>query len=149
MKRVKSLERYFYALDYEKEIKSKLTSKQFIVYTYLLSISKWDSQTKEEHYYLYFNSFTAKEAAAVCGISQPTWRAAIKRLLELNFIQNKEGEKWYTIPFPKVYAPLNTRLISTLLQFSMAINNSGNLAGYIAPCIGIGIIVMRMGKNVV
>lgn len=129
MKRVKSLERYFYALDYEKEIKSKLTSKQFIVYTYLLSISKWDSQTKEEHYYVYFNSFTAKEAAAVCGVSQPTWRAAIKRLLELNFIQNKEGEKWYTIPFPKVYAPLNTRLISTLLQFSMAINNSGNLAG--------------------
>ena len=49
MKRIKSLERYFYALDYEKRIKTTLTKKQFLVYTYLMSISKWDSQSKEEH----------------------------------------------------------------------------------------------------
>lgn len=121
--------RYFYALNYEKEIKTKLTSKQFIVYTYLLSISKWDAQTNEQHYYVYFNSFTAKEAARICGVSQPTWRAAIKKLLDLGFIQYKEEDKWYTIPLPKEYAPLNVKLLSALLQFSSAINNSGNLAG--------------------
>lgn len=128
-KRTKSLERYFYALNYEKEVKSKLTSKQFIVYTYLLSVSKWDAQSNEQHYYVYFNSFTAKAAAEICGVSQPTWRTAIKKLLDLGFIQYKEGDKWYTIPFPKEYAPLNVKLLSTLLQFSSAINNSGNLAG--------------------
>lgn len=57
MKRTKSLERYFYALNYEARIKSKLTKKQFAVYTYLLSISKWDAQTSEYHYYVYWNSF--------------------------------------------------------------------------------------------
>lgn len=85
MKRVKSLERYFYALDYEKEIKSKLTSKQFIVYTYLLSISKWDSQTKEEHYYVYFNSFTAKEEDGKAILKASEF---IKKIIETEEVRN-------------------------------------------------------------
>ena len=129
MKRTKSLERYFYALDYEKQIKSKLTSKQFAVYTYLLSISKWDAQSKEQHYYVYFNSFSAKDGAEKCNISQPTWRTAIKKLLELGFICQGSEEKWYTIPFPKEYSALNTKLLGTLLQFSAVFSNGGGLAG--------------------
>ena len=33
LKRTKSLERYFYAVDYEKKIKSKLTKKQLVEVT--------------------------------------------------------------------------------------------------------------------
>lgn len=127
MKRTRSLERYFYALDYEKKIKSKLTKKQFAAYTFLLSISKWDAQSQEQHYYVYKNSFTAKEAGERCKISQPTWRKALEVLQELSFI--KDNGDFYTIPFPREYSPLNIKLISTLLDFSIAIDDSGNLAG--------------------
>lgn len=130
MKRTKSLERFFYALDYEKRIKSSLTKKQFLIYTYLMSISKWDSQSKEEHYYVYFNSFTVKEACAKIGISQPTWRTAIQKLEKENLIATRD--KWYKINFPTTYAPLHIHLISFLLEFSAAINNSGNLVGVYA-----------------
>lgn len=130
MKRIKSLERYFYALDYEKRIKTTLTKKQFLVYTYLMSISKWDSQSKEEHYYVYFNSFTVKDACSKIGISQPTWRTAIKKLQEEGLIDICSS--WYKIHFPSTYAPLHIHLISFLLEFSAAINNSGNLVGVYA-----------------
>lgn len=59
-KRTKSLERYFYSLDYEKKIKSKLTRKQFAIYTYLLYLSNWNSIEGENHYYVYRNSFNIK-----------------------------------------------------------------------------------------
>lgn len=130
MKRTKSLERYFYALDYEKRIKSSLTKKQLLVYTYLMSISKWDAQGKEEHYYVYTNSFVIKDVCKKLGISQPTWRSAIKKLGEENLI--KERETWYEICFPAAYAPLHIHLISFLLEFSSFITNSGNLVGVYA-----------------
>ena len=129
LKRTKSLERYFYAVDYEKKIKSKLTKKQFSVYTYLLSQSMWDAQTKEQHYYVYKNSFTITEAAAKLKISRPTWRAAIDKLKKENFIS--EQEKWYEIYFPKDFAPLHRSLISFLLDFSVELNG-GNLVGVYA-----------------
>jgi hypothetical protein len=39
----KNQERDFEALDYGKEEKAKLTAKQYLVYSYLMSISKWDA----------------------------------------------------------------------------------------------------------
>jgi hypothetical protein len=127
MKRVKSLERYFYALDYEKQIKTNLTKKQFLVYTFLLSKSLWDAQSSEEHYYVYKNSFVIKDATKKLGISQPTWRSAIKKLIDEKLV--KEKDRYYEIYFPKTYAPLNIKLISFLLDFSIYINNSGNIVG--------------------
>ena len=111
-------------------MKTKLTKKQFLVYTFLLSISKWDAQTKEEHYYVYKNSFVIKDACAKIGISQPTWRAAIKKLKDEFYIQ--EYDNWFTIDFPATYAPLNIKLISLLLEFSIVMNNGGNLVGVYA-----------------
>lgn len=130
MKRTKSLERYFYALDYEKKIKTNLTKKQFLVYTFLLSISKWDAQSGEQHYYVYKNSFTIRDITARLNISQPTWRSAIKKLESEGYIIVKQD--WYEINFPNTFAPLHIQLISFLLQFSMVINNSGNLVGVYA-----------------
>lgn len=60
-------ERYFRVLDYEKKEKSPLTEKQYLVYAYLLSISKWNPL--ESHYYVYKNSFLVKEACALIDVS--------------------------------------------------------------------------------
>ena len=132
MKRTKSLERYFYALNYEARIKSKLTKKQFAVYTYLLSISKWDAQTSEYHYYVYWNSFQVKDAIERIKISKATWYSAIEKLKKTELIKISDEYKAYIILFPKEYAPLNIKLISFLLDFSAVINNSGNLTGVYA-----------------
>jgi len=147
MKRTKSLERYFYAADYEAKIKSKLTKKQFLVYTYLLANSKWNANSDERHYYIYFNSFTVSGAAQQIGISRPTWNSAIEKLRKENLIIKMDGKRQitlehekeepslkfsgdhYRITFPETNAPLNIKLISYLLEFSLFLNNSGNIVG--------------------
>lgn len=121
----KSQDRLFEALNYGKGEKAKLTAKQYLVYSYLMSISKWDAQGKEHHYYVYKNSFLIKDACALIGISQPTWRTAIKKLREEFYIQ--EFDKYYIIEIPNTYAPLNINLIKFLLPFGAAIDNGGNI----------------------
>lgn len=138
-KRTKSLERYFYSLDYEKKIKSKLTRKQFAIYTYLLYLSNWNSIEGENHYYVYRNSFNIKQVCEKLKISQPTWRTGLEKLNDLGFIRilypKGQTEKLWDkikIPVPEAYAPLNIKLIGFLLDFSQYINNSGNLVGVYA-----------------
>lgn len=121
----KSQERLFEALNYGKSEKAKLTTKQYLVYSYLMSISKWDAQDRENHYYVYKNSFLVKDACALLSISQPTWRSAIKKLKEELYIQ--EFDKYYIIDIPNTYAPLNINLIKFLIQFGSAIDNGGNI----------------------
>ena len=82
----KSQERLFEALNYGKIEKAKLTTKQYLVYSYLMSVSKWDAQDKEKHYYVYKNSFLIKDICVLLNISQPTWRSAIKKLKEKLYI---------------------------------------------------------------
>lgn len=121
----KSQDRLFEALNYGKGEKAKLTTKQYLVYSYLMSISKWDALDKEQHYYVYKNSFLIKDACTLIGISQPTWRTAIKKLKEEFYIQ--EFDKYFIIEIPNTYAPLNIDLIKFLLPFGAAIENGGNI----------------------
>ena len=121
----KSQERLFEALNYGKTEKAKLTTKQYLVYSYLMSVSKWDAQDKEKHYYVYKNSFLIKDVCVLLNISQPTWRSAIKKLKEKLYIQ--EFDKYYIIDIPNTYAPLNINLIKFLLQFGSVIDNGGNI----------------------
>lgn len=121
----KSQDRLFEALNYGKGEKAKLTTKQYLVYSYLISISKWDAQDKEYHYYVYKNSFVIKEACKLIGISQPTWRSAIKKLVETFYIQ--EYDKYFIIEIPNTYAPLDINLIKFLLPFGAAIEHGGNI----------------------
>ena len=81
---------------------SKLTAKQYLVYAYLMSISIWNAQQKEGHYYVYKNSFTVKEAAALLNISENTWRSAIREL-------RKQGYIWYDCEKEPVEIPLKDR----------------------------------------
>lgn len=121
----KSQERLFEALNYGKGQKAKLTTKQYLVYSYLMSISKWDAQDREDHYYVYKNSFQVKDACALIGISQPTWRSAIKKLWQERYID--VADKYYLIEIPNTYAPLDINLIKFLLPYGAAIENGGNI----------------------
>lgn len=123
MKRVE--QRDFEALDYGRQAKAKLTAKQYLVYSYLMSISKWDSQDKESHYYVYKNSFVVNSACKLLGMTAPTWRAAIKKLTEEGYIY--QFDKYYIIDIPNSYAPLHINLIKTLVQFGSQIRNGGHI----------------------
>ena len=121
----KSKQRDFEALKYEKHEKACLTAKQYLVYSYLMSISKWDAQNKEQHYYVYKNSFVINEACKLLHITAPTWRAAIQKLKDNCYIW--DHDKYYTIEFPGTFASLDIKLIRTLIQFGSEISNGGHI----------------------
>lgn len=114
-------ERYFKVIDYEKRKKGPLTEKQYLVYAYLLSISKWN--TTESHYYVYKNSFLVKDACELIGISQPTWRKALEKLNEERYIHIDKEKKCYKIYFDVSWARLDLSLIKFLVESSYTFND--------------------------
>lgn len=113
-------DRYFRVIDYEKQKKGPLTEKQYLVYAYLLSISKWNAT--ESHYYVYKNSFLVKDACSLIEISQPTWRKALLKLDEQGYIKISPDKKSYKIYFDVSWAKLNIRLIKFLVNLSHNLN---------------------------
>lgn len=120
---IKSTQRRFEALDYSKTKKIKLTTKQYFVYAYLMSLSWWNAKDKEDHYYVYKNQFKIKDACEFLNISQPTWRSAIKKLKEEWIIE--EEEKYFKIFFPTTYAPLDIKVIKLLLPYGSKLCSRG------------------------
>lgn len=124
----KSTQRYFESLNREKKQRATLTHKQYLVYTYLITLSKWNARDKEEHYYVYKNSFVIKEACGHLGITEPTWRAAIRKLRGEKISNGKiyytndyikdEGN-YYLIYIPKSYAALELDLIKLLMSYGV------------------------------
>lgn len=86
-------QRYYKTIPYEKHEKGPLTEKQYLVYAYLLSISKWNPN--EAHYFVYKNSFKIKDAAELLGIAEKTWRNAITALKEKHYISENTATKSY------------------------------------------------------
>lgn len=119
----KSTQRRYEALEYNKNKKAKLTTKQYLVYSYLMSISKWNAKETEWHYYVYKNQFKIKEACELLCISQPTWRNAIKKLAEEFYIEDRDA--YYLINLTKPYAPLDIKLIKYLLPFGAKLCSQG------------------------
>ena len=109
-------ERYFRVADYEKKEKGFLTEKQYLVYAYLLSISKWN--VNEHHYYVYKNSFLVKDACALIGITQPTWRKALKKLEAERYIKINTEKRYYQLFFDVSWAKLDLSLIKFLVKYS-------------------------------
>lgn len=119
----KSTQRRFEALKYRTETKAKLTTKQYLVYSFLISISKWNPDEYDKHYYVYKNSFVIKNTCELLGISQPTWRAAITKLKDEFYLQ--DYGKYYTIRVPSSAAQLEIRLIKYLLPFAAKLCSEG------------------------
>lgn len=109
-------DRYFRVVDYERQEKVSLTEKQYLVYAYLLSISKWNPT--EQHYYVYKNSFLVKDACQLIGVSQPTWRKALEKLEKEKYILFNNEKKYYTIFFDISWAKLDISLIKFLVEYS-------------------------------
>lgn len=136
----KSEERLFEALDYDKPNKHKLTEKQYLVYSYLMSISWWNAQRKKNHYYVYKNSFVIKDICKILGITPPTWRNSIAALKKYHYISDTkvvwaEGSTeptyetlpYYLIEIPNSFAPLNIHLIRFLINCQKSLKSSGNI----------------------
>lgn len=131
---MKNSDRAYESLLYKSKRSAKLTVKQYLVYSYLMSISKWNAAAHENHYYVYKNSFKIKDACALLEISQPTWRKAIKILEELNYLRFDEKSQAYLIYQPmKPFAPLDYKLIRELVKIGVSIGklNNGEVGGNI------------------
>lgn len=113
-------ERYFKTIPYEKQQKGPLTEKQYLVYAYLLSISKWNPN--QAHYFVYKNSFKIKDAVEIIGISDNTWRRAITALKNSHYISEDTKTKSYQIYYGIDYAALDINLIKILVKYSKSFN---------------------------
>lgn len=121
---------------------STLTAKQYLVYAYLMSISIWNAQEKEGHYYVYKNSFMVKDVAKRLKMSENTWRSSVRELRRQGYIyyecepeeeiplnkrkmKEKKGTKFYIINFPEAYVPLDIELIKTLVAYGTSLSTAG------------------------
>lgn len=136
--------RYFKTIPYEKQKKGPLTEKQYLVYAYLLSISKWNAT--ESHYYVYKNSFLVKEACNLIEVSQPTWRKALEKLNEERYIKISEDKKNYKIYFDASWAKLNIELIKFLVSLSH--NLSEDCGGILPALYGVICRYWILQKNI-
>lgn len=94
---------------------AKLSVKQWLVYYYLMSICKWNGKDNERHYYIYKSSLNVSAAARLLSISRPTFYKALENLKEMCILE--EFDKYYIVQIPQIYAAVDQKTISFLLQF--------------------------------
>ena len=99
----------------QKHKDKSFTVKQWLVYYYLMSICKWNGAEKEDHYFIYKRNFNISAASRLLDISRPTIYSTINALKKLQIIE--EYEDYYLIEIPSVYAKIDQKTISFLLQY--------------------------------
>lgn len=97
-----------------------LTHAQWSVYYWLLAHSNWNSAAKEDHYYIYKNSFTQRRIMGDLGIkSAKTITTAFHRLEEVGaVVPSLTSEGAYEIKTISLYAPMDVSIIRFLLGFN-------------------------------
>lgn len=93
----------------------KLTVKQWLVYYYLMSICKWNGQDQERHYFIYKNQLNISAASKILSISRPTFYTTMANLEKMEIIV--EEDKYYIIRIPIIYAAVDQKTITFLLQY--------------------------------
>lgn len=63
-----------------------ITSKQWLVYYYLLSVSHYDAQEKEDHRFVYKKDLNISKISKTLGISRPTFYSALKVLTNFGLV---------------------------------------------------------------
>lgn len=91
----------------------KLTAKQWIVYYYLISISR--HKITETHYYIYKNEINISKFSRILKVSRPTFYSAIKKMTDVGIMM--EFTDYYHIEIPEVYAEINRNMITYLLLY--------------------------------
>lgn len=104
----------------------QLTKSQWALYYWLLAHSKWNSFTREEHYYIYKNSYTNVQIMRQTGIKSPqTMTTAFKKLLsEGAIVQSPSREGAYIINTTHLYVPMSVSVLRFLLAFHQYIDPS-------------------------
>lgn len=100
----------------------KITSKQWQTYYYLLSISSYDSQSIEDHRFIYKKDLNITQTAKFLNISRPTVYTALKKLEATGLI--REHERYYTI-YAREWVKIDKVILKALLKFSQ--NNTKNI----------------------
>ena len=95
---------------------TKMTDKQLLVYFALLSKTNRRPDGAEHHRYLYLKDISKKELGEDICVSQPTFRAAEKKLKELGLIVEDEERRIYFFPDQKVYTWIPVEALSLLLK---------------------------------
>ena len=104
----------------------KLSKSQWAVYYWLLAHSKWNSFDKENHYYIYKDTFTYTQIMKSVGIKSPqTITAAMKKLEEERIIVTSEFSKGaYLIYTTEIYVPMSVGVLRYLLAFNKYLDPS-------------------------
>lgn len=108
-----------------------LTPNQWLVYYWLLAHSKWNYGQREDHYFIYDNSYKKKTIQKDCGIkSDKTVASAFKKLEEVGAIYRLEEQKAYWIFYSTVYTPIDVRIIKFFLAFNKHLNSAAMIELY-------------------
>lgn len=104
------------ARNYEKGF-VKMTNKQLAIYYWLVSKSLWNSQDREDHYFVYDEDINySRLSRDLGGISYNTIKAAFDKLEIWGLICRLKGK--IVIPHADYYTYLGVDLIKFLLEYS-------------------------------
>lgn len=112
------MKNYIYAQtltkDNYKRYKS-ITSKQWQVYYYLLSLSYYNAEKKEDHRFIYKKDLNITKVSSFLGISRPTVYTAISNLIKIGLIY--EHSNTYSI-YTTEWVKIELAVLKALLGFS-------------------------------
>ena len=92
-----------------------LTSSESALYYYLLSISLWNAEVRENHYFVSKKNVNKTEIAKKLGIGKTTIFRAFANLKNKSII--KESDKYYYIRHPRYYAYIGQKTLAYLINF--------------------------------
>lgn len=96
----------------------KITDKQWSVYFYLLSISLWNSQMKEDHRFVDKKKVNITAASKLLGITRTTFYKALSQLELYSLIYTLgEEDHYYYLPNPEIYIETSLETITYLLKY--------------------------------
>lgn len=94
----------------------QITSKQWKIYYYMLSVSKFNSQAVENHRYIYKKDFNVSECCRALGIkSTQTFYNAMKKLESKRLVRCTSD---YYFLYAKNWIDVNQQLMSSLVKYS-------------------------------
>ena len=95
---------------------SKITAKQWKIYYYMLSISKFNAEKVEDHRYIYKKDFNISQACRDLGIkSNQTFYNALKRLSEHNLVKVRNDNYFL---YAKNWVAINKDVLQNLVRYS-------------------------------
>lgn len=103
------------------KLMKKITAKQWKIYYYLLSLSKYNSQKVENHRYLYKSSINITKTCKLLGIkSNQTFYNAIERLEKVHLIRKTDD---YFYIYAPDYVEVDKDVLVNLISYSITKND--------------------------